>query len=112
MRNPAIDAMDTRIGGGELTLTGAWFLQSLDEFHLGGRPATVALFGQLDVAEGARLLDVVRRLRAATTGAAPPPLGLHLVMGDDVAVKVANLNDALEVGTVSPVELIATRRPA
>ncbi len=37
----------------------------------------------------------------------PPPLGLHLVMGADTEVKIANLVTALTAGQVAPVEIIA-----
>lgn len=39
-----------------------------------------------------------------------PPLGLHLVMGPDAAVKIANLAEALERGALAPVELICSAR--
>jgi hypothetical protein len=39
----------------------------------------------------------------------PPPLGLHLVMGADSAVKIANMMANIEQGSIAPVELIARR---
>lgn len=46
--------------------------------------------------------------RIAESG--PPPLGLHIVMGEDAALKIANLVDNLERGVVAPVELICAPR--
>ncbi len=46
------------------------------------------------------------RMRAAAADG-PPPLGLHLVMGDAARAKVANLMANVERGLVAPVEIIA-----
>jgi SAM-dependent methyltransferase len=48
------------------------------------------------------------RARMAQTGG-PPPLGLHLVMGPDAAVKIGNMIANIEAGSIAPVELIARR---
>jgi SAM-dependent methyltransferase len=40
----------------------------------------------------------------------PPPLGIHLLMGKDAAVKVNNLTDNLVKGLIAPFEIIA-RKP-
>lgn len=58
--------------------------------------------------------DVAReffgRLADSSDGG-PPPLGLHLVMGDDAPVKIANMVAAVGAGTLAPTEIIA-RKPA
>ncbi|HJQ55917.1 MAG TPA: class I SAM-dependent methyltransferase [Vineibacter sp.] len=46
------------------------------------------------------------RARAAQAGG-PPPLGLHLVMGADFAVKTANMIDNLQRGLIAPTEIVA-----
>lgn len=46
------------------------------------------------------------RLREATA-AGPPPLGLHIVMGEAARAKVANMMANVERGRVAPVEMIA-----
>ena len=49
---------------------------------------------------------------AAKTQAAggPPPLGLHILMGESRVVKIRNMADNIKAGRIAPVELIA--RPA
>lgn len=47
------------------------------------------------------------RERLATSG--PPPLGLHLLMGETAREKVANIMAGLECGAIAPVELVARR---
>lgn len=43
--------------------------------------------------------------------AGPPPLGVHLLMGDTWRQKFANVTGNIEGGRVSPVVIIARRRP-
>ncbi len=45
---------------------------------------------------------------AATGG--PPPLGLHIVMGEDRPAKVKNMIDNIAEGRVAPVEIIARKQ--
>ena len=48
------------------------------------------------------------RLAAAQAGASgPPPLGLHLVMGDTTAVKVRHMTEAIADGRIAAIEMIA-----
>lgn len=41
----------------------------------------------------------------------PPPLGVHLVMGEDAPAKVANMVANIRAGGIAPVEIIARRSP-
>lgn len=41
----------------------------------------------------------------------PPPLGLHIILGQDAPLKIANMVDAIVAGTIAPVEIIC-RKPA
>jgi hypothetical protein len=70
-------------------------LAPVDEFHIGGRRATEELAAELFV-----------RMRAAAQGG-PPPLGLHLVMGEATRAKVANMIGDVERGLIAPTQLIA-----
>lgn len=45
-------------------------------------------------------------LRAKIARSGPPALGLHIVMGQDAATKVANMIDNLERAAISPTEMI------
>lgn len=57
-------------------------------------------------------LDFFERLREdATATQGPPPLGLHILMGDDASLKVRNMIENISLGRVAPVEVIA-RKPA
>ncbi len=49
-------------------------------------------------------------LQAAAAGAAgPPPLGIHLLMGETAATKVANMIENIAKGRIAPVELVAVK---
>ncbi len=48
------------------------------------------------------------RERTASAGG-PPPLGLHVIMGQDAPTKVANMVAAITAGTLAPIELICRR---
>lgn len=51
-------------------------------------------------------------LRERTEAAGgPPPLGLHILLGETAALKVRNMVDNVAGGRVSPVEMIARKRP-
>lgn len=39
-----------------------------------------------------------------------PPLGLHVLMQDTAALKIQNMIGNISSGTISPVEIIATRK--
>ena len=47
------------------------------------------------------------RMRAAAAAGGPPPLGLHLVMGEATRAKVANMIANVERGLAAPVEIVA-----
>jgi ubiquinone/menaquinone biosynthesis C-methylase UbiE len=52
-------------------------------------------------------IDFFREMRARAAGGAPPPLGLHLLMGPSAPQKSANMMDKLERGMIAPTETIA-----
>ena len=52
--------------------------------------------------------EFFHELRSQTSG--PPPLGLHILMGDDFAVKVSNMLRNVESGRCTPWELVYRRR--
>jgi SAM-dependent methyltransferase len=51
-------------------------------------------------------LTFFQKLRAAIVDGCPPPLGPHIVMGRDAAVKVANLVDNFARAVLAPTEMI------
>ena len=49
-------------------------------------------------------------MRAKTTAAGgPPPLGLHLILGEDAPTKLANMVGAITAGVIAPVEIICQK---
>ena len=55
-------------------------------------------------------LDYFARQRAKAAADGPQPLGLHLVMGENMPLKLQNLAKNVTLGRLAPVELIACRR--
>jgi SAM-dependent methyltransferase len=51
-------------------------------------------------------IEFFREMRARAQGGAPPPLGLHLLMGPSAPQKTANMLDNLERGVIAPTEVI------
>jgi SAM-dependent methyltransferase len=55
-------------------------------------------------------LDFFERMRAAAASAkGPPPLGLHIVMGNTAPVKLKNMIDNIAAGRIAPVEIVADK---
>ncbi|MBW2190315.1 MAG: methyltransferase domain-containing protein [Deltaproteobacteria bacterium] len=50
----------------------------------------------------------VLKQRMAEVGG-PPPLGLHLIMGDDAATKITHMIEAVASGALAPVELVCEK---
>lgn len=50
-----------------------------------------------------------QRQKAAEVGG-PPPLGVHVIIGGDAPVKIANLVEAIGAGTLAPFEIICEKR--
>ncbi len=51
--------------------------------------------------------DTLRKKTEAAGG--PPPLGLHLVMGESAPIKIRNMVENITAGRIAPVELIARK---
>ena len=55
-------------------------------------------------------LDFFAELTAKAAAAeGPPPLGLHILMGETRAEKVRNMIDNIAAGRIAPVEIIARK---
>jgi len=48
-------------------------------------------------------------IKARVAAGGPPPLGLHIVMGKETPVKVANMATNVAKGSIAPVQIIARR---
>lgn len=49
------------------------------------------------------------RRRMQARGGTPPPLGVHIAMGDDAPVKIRNMIENIAAGRCAPVEIISKR---
>jgi SAM-dependent methyltransferase len=77
------------------------------------RAAAVAAGFALTAEESRRemALEFFARLQAQATSDAPPPLGLHNLMGPSVKEKSANMIAAVKAGMIAPVQMVfATAR--
>jgi len=55
-------------------------------------------------------LEFFEKLRAAmSTSQGPPPLGLHVLMGETRAEKIKNMVGDIAAGKIAPVEMLATK---
>jgi SAM-dependent methyltransferase len=53
--------------------------------------------------------EFFKRMRARVAESGPPPLGLHIIMGANASMKVANMIDNIDRGAIAPIEMIAQR---
>ncbi|MDQ4092999.1 MAG: class I SAM-dependent methyltransferase [Actinomycetota bacterium] len=56
-------------------------------------------------------LDFFSEMEARTAQNGPPALGLHIVMGPDAPLKIANMVDGLRRAVLAPTEMICRRYP-
>lgn len=105
-----------RTGDGDLTFPVPWAetpdLSALETPETYRNVATAAGFA-LQAEENRRdvALDFFARLQAQAASGAPPPLGLHNLMGPTVKEKVANMISAVRAGTIAPVQMIFSAAP-
>jgi SAM-dependent methyltransferase len=102
-----------RTGAGELRFPLHWAATPETSFVVGARPyrdalnaAGLAIVHERDRGDFARAFfrQVVARL--AEQGG-PPPLGIHILMKQDIPEKLQNYVASLEAGVIAPVEIIA-----
>ncbi len=55
-------------------------------------------------------LDFFQAIKDRLANGGPPPLGLHIVMGQQAPVKVANMNTNVQKGLIAPVQILARRK--
>ena len=104
-----------RIGNGDLTLPVPWAasadanaVASPDEYKDTLKAAGFQLLAERNRREFA--VEFFARLQAnAATAQGPPPLGLHILMGETAPVKVKNMIENISENRVAPVELIAEK---
>ena len=55
-------------------------------------------------------LEFFARMKARMAESGPPPLGLHIVMGQDASVKAGNMAANIAKGAIAPVLMLARKR--
>lgn len=55
-------------------------------------------------------LEFFARMKARMAASGPPPLGLHLLMGQDAGVKASNMAASIAKGAIAPVLILARKR--
>jgi SAM-dependent methyltransferase len=100
-----------RTGDGELSFPVPWAetpdlsaLETPETYRNAAKAAGFALQAEENRREVA--LDFFARLQAQAASGAPPPLGLHNLMGPTVKEKVANMIAAVRAGTIAPIQMI------
>jgi SAM-dependent methyltransferase len=103
-----------RMGDGELTYPVPWAQTAATSFV--ERPETYrsalcAVDFELAAERNTRepALVFFRRMTARVADSGAPPLGLHILMGREASIKVANMIENLECDLIAPVEMIARR---
>lgn len=101
-----------RTGEGELDFPVPWamdattsFLATPEEYRAAARAAGFTLTAERE--RRAFALDFFGRMTARMKKAGgPPPLGIHLLMGESAPEKIANMVANIEAGRIAPVEII------
>jgi SAM-dependent methyltransferase len=106
------DAM--RTGPGEVAFPLPWATTPATSFLATPEDYRAALVAAGFTIEGERrrtdlALATFRAMRERLATSGPPPLGLHLLMGESAPAKLANIMAGLEAGTFAPTELLARR---
>jgi ubiquinone/menaquinone biosynthesis C-methylase UbiE len=107
------DVMRTGDGDGDVSFPVPWattavtsFVRPPAEYRALLHAASFEVVKERDRRDFA--IDFFQQMRArAAQSDGPPPLGLHLVMGTDFAVKTANMIDNLQRGLIAPTEIVA-----
>lgn len=104
-----------RTGAGDLTFPVPWSatpessaVASPDEYKKALRDAGFDIVAERNRRPFA--LAFFDRLREASAAGRPPPLGLHILMGETAPAKIQNMIANVSEGRVAPVELIAEKR--
>lgn len=84
-------------------------LETPDAYRAAAEAAGFALQAEENRREVA--LDFFARIQAQATSGAPPPLGLHNLLGPTVKEKVANMIAAVQADTIAPVQMIFSAEP-
>jgi SAM-dependent methyltransferase len=104
-----------RVGDGDLNFPVPWAtnpeesdVSSPDEYRAAMEAAGFRVIAERNRSEFA--LEFFSQLQASAGGAGgPPPLGLHILMGDTAQQKIKNMIENVSQNRIAPVEFIAER---
>ena len=104
-----------RTGPGELSFPVPWAsrpelsaVAEPDDYRRALEAAGFSITSQRNRRDFAEAFFADMRAKAAAAGG-PPPLGLHLLMGETTQQKIANMVENVAKGIVAPVEMIARK---
>lgn len=105
-----------RVGPGDITFPVPWTATAATSFL-----AKPAYYRELLAKAGLTVqsqrdrrnfaLDFFREMKARTAQHGPPVLGLHIVMGPDAPLKIANMIDGLTRAVLAPTEMACLAEP-
>ncbi len=103
-----------RTGEGEIAFPVPWaetpvtsFVATPDDYKRALVAAGFEILSERD--RGELALAFFARMRAIVAESGPPPLGLHILMGEKAGLKVANTIENLERGRLAPVEIVSRK---
>ncbi len=106
-----------RIGPGDLTFPVPWsslaetsFVRSAEAYKTALQAAGFTVTAERNRRDFALAFFEKQKAKAAATGG-PPPLSLHLVMGESTGEKLGNLVANILANRVAPIEIIARKAP-
>ena len=83
------------------------FVRSADEYRVALEAAGFRVEHQRDRHQFA--MEVMEKMKAMATGGAPPVLGVHVLMGEQAPVMLKNVNTAIAMGKLVPLEIVAVK---
>ncbi|GMG84414.1 class I SAM-dependent methyltransferase [Paralimibaculum aggregatum] len=99
------------VGAGQIAYPVPWaaaaessFIAAPEAYRAAAAAAGLALEAEHDRRDDA--LDFFARLRTRIAETGPPPLGIHLLMGETAGQKIANMIANIEAGRIAPVEML------
>jgi SAM-dependent methyltransferase len=104
-----------REGAGDLTFPLPWasdpaysFVESADRYRACLADAGFTVERERNRRDFA--IEFFRQMLARWAQGGPPPLGLHILMGESAPQKIANVVAGLKAGLIAPVEIVSRKR--
>jgi len=84
------------------------FVETAERYRVYLMQAGFAIEGERNRRDFA--IEFFRQMQEKAAGGGPPPLGLHILMGESAPQKVANILVNLKAGRIAPVEIVSRKR--